>query len=94
LIADATYPYENAKYHFILVYHDHVESLSRVGAEAWQEFKETVDWMVKLKNIPGATLICRFGDTDCTGGSVNHLHASLVSGDPEDNSKPVITRVG
>ncbi len=95
LIADATYPYKNAKYHFILVHHAHIENASDISEEGWSELKEFVDWICGLKQIKGATLIMRFGDTNCTGASVTHLHASLVSGDGDQKDRePVLTRVG
>ena len=91
LIADATYPYKNAKHHFILVHHAHIENAFEISEEGWLELKEFIDWIRGLKEIPGVTLIMRSGDTSCTGATVRHLHASLVSGGEAD---PVITRVG
>ena len=95
LLTTNMYPYEGAKHHVLIIHKDHVEKLSEISREAWDELKSLIDSFIKEKNIPGGSLVMRFGDTRYTGASVSHLHVNLVSPDGEDkNRKPIVARIG
>lgn len=94
LLTDSMYPYKNSAHHFLLVHKKHIERIQDVNKSAWKELKEVIDQITTKKNIPGATLLFRFGETNYTGASVSHLHAQLVSGPGKKDSEPIITRVG
>jgi len=95
LLTENMYPYEGAKYHILLIHKEHVETLEEVSEAAWMELKNLMDAFAKENDIPGGTLVMRFGDTACTGASVSHLHANLVSADGEDPDRdPILARVG
>jgi len=89
------WPYEGAKVHLIFIHKKHIASIEQLKPEAWQELRQIVVSLKKKNNIPGGTLMMRFGDMRCTGGTVEHLHAQLVSGDASNpDRKPVVVRVG
>jgi diadenosine tetraphosphate (Ap4A) HIT family hydrolase len=95
LLTDNMYPYEGAKYHALLIHKAHITSFSEISKEAWDELNEFINYFTRENNIPGGTLIMRFGDTRYTGASVSHLHANFVSPDGEnEDRKPIIARIG
>lgn len=93
LATENRWPYKGSSAHLLLIHKKHVEHLLDISPEAWIELRELAIRMVEKLQIPGATLIMRFGDFRYTGGTVTHLHAQIVSGDPE-KGEPVIARVG
>lgn len=87
------WPLEHSKVHLLFIHKKHIDHVSEMSNEAWIELRHIVVKMTHDLNMPGATLIFRFGDSSRTGGTVTHLHAQLISGDPE-KGKPVLARVG
>jgi len=87
------WPYENARVHLLLIYKDHITSLEEMSAEAWQELHGLIVQLKKEKDIPGGAFLMRFGDSRYTGATVSHLHAQIISGNP-DSGKKVFARVG
>lgn len=90
LVTKNMYPYENAKFHFLLIYKKHIESLNNISKDAWTELLQHYTWILKKYKIPGGTVFLRFGNPQCTGSSVTHLHAQLVSA---RRGKAVVTRI-
>ncbi len=98
LVTNNAYPYKPVKQHILIVHKAHIEHLSELSKEAWDEMKEILDELSKTRNIEGGSFVMRFGATHYTGASVTHLHAQLVQGDPDDatydKTKGVLCRVG
>lgn len=94
LLSDSMYPYKNSAEHMLVVHKKHVENIQDISKNAWQELKEIIDTITKKRNMSGATLLFRFGETSRTGASVSHLHAQIVSGTGKKDAEPIITRVG
>jgi len=92
---DCMYPYKDTKTHLLFIYKDHIEGPVELSKEAWEELHDLVKDFIEKRDIPGGTILMRFGETKYTGASVTHLHAHLVSSDPDkEGYEPVITRVG
>lgn len=94
LVSKSAFPYEGSEHHLIFIHRKHIEHISEVSAEEWVELKNLSEQMVIDFNIEGATFLMRFGATERTGATVNHLHAQLISGSGAADAKPVMTRVG
>jgi ATP adenylyltransferase len=94
LITDNMYPYANSGHHALLIHKIHIEYFDQITAAAWQELQTAFAKLLKLKNMPGGTIVFRFGDTSVTGASVTHLHASLACGTGKPGAEAVIARVG
>lgn len=73
-------PYDGARHHLLAVSRKHVQSFVELSAPARAEMFALFAAESKKRDIKGGTVFMRFGDTDYTGGSVQHLHAQLVSG--------------
>lgn len=90
LVTENMYPYENAKFHFLLIHKKHIESLSEISKDAWAELHRHCKRLLRKYKIPGGTVFLRFGDSRYTGSSVTHLHAQLVCA---ESGKAVVTRI-
>lgn len=78
LITENFKPYENARYHFLIIKTDHRERLEELTPRDWSALLHLARWAVKKFKIKGGGLALRFGDTAHTGASVCHLHAHLI----------------
>lgn len=94
LVTENMYPYEGASHHLLLIHKNHIENFSEITKDAWQDLQKIVNQITETKSILGATFLMRFGETAYTGASVSHLHAQLVSGNEDESSPPILTRVG
>jgi len=91
------WPYKHTKHHFLIIYKEHATGLKDADTAAGNELLEMSEWLVDKYDIPGGGLVMRFGDTDYSAGTVNHLHAQLLCPDiyhVEYKSKPVRVKIG
>lgn len=94
LLTDNMHPYENASQQLLVIHRDHIETIDEISAQGWDELQLIVRLAGKIRDIKGATLLMRYGDTAFTGASVAHLHAQIVSGPGKPDAGPVLARVG
>lgn len=95
LVTNNMYPYKNVKHHILLIHKEHIATMQEMSNEAWAELHEIFLRAIERSKIPGGTMFIRFGDTRFTGASVTHLHAHLVSSDPDSPEYvPLLTRIG
>lgn len=78
------HPYTGVKYHYLAIYRDHISSISELVSGAGDELFSLFSEFCKDNNIPGATILMRFGEMVYTGATVSHLHAHIVSGASRD----------
>lgn len=97
LLTKNQWPYQHTKHHFLLIYKQHITDLKDINTEAGKELFELSQWTIKKYDIPGGGLVIRFGDTNYSAGTVNHLHAQLLQPDihaPSYAEKPVRVKIG
>lgn len=95
LITENAWPYKGSRYHYLFITRKHVETIEALSSATWTDLQKLYKKLVSGKNIRGATLMIRSGNTKITGASVNHLHAHLVSGGRRGkNTKPIKALVG
>ena len=95
LITENFQPYAGSKLHLLAVSKKHVQRLEELPSAAQNELFSLFFTELKKKKIKGGSFFMRFGDTNYTGGTVEHLHAQLVSGTKRaKNKKPIITYLG
>lgn len=80
LLTENFQPYEGSKHHLLLVSRKHITHFEALSSAAQAELFSLTASELKARKIVGGTLLMRFGDTDYTGGSVEHLHAQVISG--------------
>ena len=79
LITPNSWPYPNAKYHFIIIGIKHKEQFKEVTPTDFYSVSKLVNWAIKKYKIPGGGLTMRFGKTQYTGATVCHIHFHLIS---------------
>ncbi|MEN8253596.1 MAG: hypothetical protein ABFQ62_04445 [Patescibacteria group bacterium] len=97
IVTPNSWPYKHTKHQFIIIYKEHVTNLAGVDPEAGKELIEFVQWLEKEYEIPGGGWAMRFGDTDYSAGTVNHLHAHFIQPDIHASTyaeKPVKFKIG
>jgi ATP adenylyltransferase len=94
LATENMYPYKGVKYHFLLIHKKHLSHINELSPEAWQELHEVTDEICAEYKIEGGSFLMRFGDSRFTGASVTHLHAHIISAEPNPERQPIMTRVG
>ncbi len=80
LVTENFRPYEGSTKHFLIVCLTHIERIEDMTAGMALEVFEHYNWLCKEYGLTGATLLFRSGDTDMTGGTVNHLHYQVIVG--------------
>lgn len=84
------YPYERTKLHLLLIPKLHVQTLADLPVTAQQELIPTIVKAAQLHHLDSYAVGIRSGDMRYNGGSVEHLHAHLIVGDPEHaDAEPV-----
>jgi diadenosine tetraphosphate (Ap4A) HIT family hydrolase len=86
-------PYENSRYHFLIIFNRCIEKRSELTKEEWLDLNEVCTILEEVFKMPGSSLLVRSGNWDYTGSSVSHLHAHLIMGSGDANKK-VKARVG
>lgn len=95
LLTPNQWPYENTKVHLLAIYKSHAEDLSELEPESGKELLELMQWAQKEFDVPGGGWAMRFGDTDYSAGSVQHIHAQFIQPDIENpDYKPVRLKIG
>jgi diadenosine tetraphosphate (Ap4A) HIT family hydrolase len=85
-------PYAGSKHHLLAVSKQHTTWFDELVPAAQAELFALFAEEAHKRNIKGGTILMRFGDTDYTCGSVEHLHAQLVSGAKRvQEGQPLIT---
>ena len=89
-------PYAGSKHHLLAVSKKHTTRFDELTPAAQAELFALFAEEARKRNIKGGTILMRFGDTDYTGGTVEHLHAQLVSGMKRSGSDPqwIMTGIG
>lgn len=97
LLTDNQWPYENTQLHLIAIYKKHATKIDQLADQAGDQLLQLISWAETKFNIPGGGIIMRFGDTNYSAGSVNHIHVQLVVPDLKKirkAKKPVRIKIG
>lgn len=87
---------ENTKRHFLIIGEEHKTNLTEMSPADWISINSLIRRAVKKYRISGGGLAVRFGDTDCSGATISHLHFHLIvpNMDCKGLSKPVNFPIG
>jgi diadenosine tetraphosphate (Ap4A) HIT family hydrolase len=78
------WPYKHTKVHLMAIYKTHAEDLSELDHDSGNELIELMQWSQKQFNVPGGGFSMRFGDTNYSAGTVQHLHVQFIQPDIND----------
>lgn len=87
-VRENRWPYQNTKFHFLLILKEHHESLSSVPPSAGAELFDMIGILEQRYEIESGAVAVRFGDIRFNGGTVSHIHAHLVVIDITDELHP------
>jgi len=73
-------PYEGTLVHLLFIYKKHETDLSQIDHAAFNELYKFVSLAKEKYGIRGGSFFMRFGDTERTGATVDHIHAQLIAG--------------
>ena len=95
IVTDNQWPYKNTKVHLLIIYKKHATDLSQLDPKSGRELLELVAWAEKEYQIPGGGWAMRFGDTNYSAGTVNHIHVQFIQPDiSAPDFKPVRIKLG
>ena len=84
-------PYKGSVHHVLAVSRKHATQFSAISPAAQSELFTLLAAEVRRRGIKGGALCMRFGDTDYTSGSVEHLHAHLIVGAKKARGRKTLT---
>ncbi len=79
LVTENQWSYDNARVQLLFIYKENVSSPGEVSDEAFNELFAFFRLFTEKYQIIGGALCMRFGSTQYSGASVNHLHAQIIS---------------
>nr|AIA16268.1 HIT domain protein [uncultured bacterium]AIA16316.1 HIT domain protein [uncultured bacterium] len=77
------YPYERTKLHLLLIAKSHARTVTDLSPEAQADFLPLVARVERHYKLPSYAVAMRSGDFTYNGGTVDHLHAHIIVGDPK-----------
>jgi len=77
-VTEATWPYKNTKFHFILLGEKHKENITQLKNKDWEAISYLIRWTIKTYKLKGGAMNMRFGETAYTGATVCHIHTHLI----------------
>ena len=92
-ITPNAYPYKGTTLHLLLLPHEHIEDLADLSDPAQTELFTALRWARSHYTLTYYGLGVRNGDCHHTGGTIRHLHAHLLVGDPTPQAPPVRFRM-
>lgn len=72
------WPYENTDAHYLLIAKRHIETVTELPLDAFEDLGRQVKKLVTEEELAYGGLAMRFGDTRFTGATVSHLHAHVL----------------
>lgn len=84
LLTENQWPYDFTKVHLLAIYKEHAENLSELNPKSGEELLRLMQWAEKQYQVPGGAWAMRFGSTEYSAGTVNHIHVQFISPDISD----------
>jgi ATP adenylyltransferase len=95
ILTRSQWPYAHTQQHLFFILKTHATTLAELPQGAGEELFLLAAWAEREFKIPGGALAMRFGETDYSGASVNHLHAQIPVPDIDaPDYEPVRLKIG
>lgn len=72
------WPYDHTREHYLIIANQYWTKLEQITPEAGAEALLLAEWLKKHLNVPGGALCIRFGNTDYSGATIDHLHWQFI----------------
>ncbi len=94
-LTENKWPYKNTKVHLLAIYKFHATNLAELDSDSGKELIDLMKWAEKEYKVPGGGWSMRFGDTNYSAGTVNHIHVQFIQPDLDSpDYKPVRIKLG
>jgi len=90
-LTNNSWPYKNTGHHLIILGDKHKENFSEITKKDLESVSYLINWAIKKWKIKGGGIAMRFGETDYTGASVNHIHFHIISPKIDKKTKKIKT---
>lgn len=95
ILTQNQWPYDFTRVHLLAILKTHAVNLGQVPPEAGKELFELLSWAEKEYDVEGGAIGMRFGDTNHSAGTVNHIHAQFIVPDiKKPGFQPVRFKIG
>jgi ATP adenylyltransferase len=98
VVTENAWPYNLTKKHYLVINQNHIEHSSEITDDGWFEIKQILEKLEEKEGLKYGTLLMRFGDTNRTGATVNHLHFQIIQADENHpdykQNTGLMTRIG
>ena len=68
------WPYEHTKLHFLIIATHYWTKIEQITPRAACEALSLAKWLIQEYKIPGGAWCIRFGDSNYSGATIDHLH--------------------
>ncbi len=72
------WPYPHTLHHYLIISNEYWTSLDQVVPAAGSELITLTQWLCQHLQAQGGAICLRFGDTNYSGGTVDHLHWQFI----------------
>ena len=72
------WPYPHTRVHFLIIANEYWTRLEQITPEAASEAVMLAQWLRSEYQVAGGALCIRFGKTDYSGASIDHLHWQFI----------------
>lgn len=72
------WPYEHTLHHYLIVANAYWTKITDITPEASVEVISLITWLCQKFSVPGGAICLRFGDTNYSGGTIDHLHWQFI----------------
>ena len=79
------FPYRYRRNHMILALKEHIVDVREMTSEMWAELGDLVKQVTRELGIEAGAVVMRFGDSQFTGSTLQHLHVHI---DEPDGAGP------
>lgn len=85
-ITKNAWPYPHTKHHYLIIAQEYWTSLSQITPEAAQELFTHAQYLQKKCAAAGGAIALRFGDSNYSGATIDHLHWQFIVPDIHDKN--------
>lgn len=91
VITKNDYPYAGTKLHYLLIFRKHITRPEEISVVAMKEMLVMLRDFSREHEVPGGAILMRFGETDYTGATVDHLHLHIIVGGKRRSNATALT---
>lgn len=83
-VKNNSFPYKGTRVHLLAIPNKHINTLSQLENDARIDLFDILGKCEKDFELSSYAMVARSGDMSRNGGSIEHLHIHIVSGDTDD----------